>query len=84
MSEIHKIEVTMMYKAFISYKFFFQSICFDNLFPPNLLRMTQYDQFCLTFQSFPIKVAQNHLEWPILLNSQIFQSFPTETAQNYS
>ena len=36
----------MMYKAFISYKFFFQSICFDNLFPPNLLRMTQYNQFC--------------------------------------
>ena len=36
-----------MYKAFISYKFFFQSNCFDNLFPPNLLRMTQYNQFCL-------------------------------------
>ena len=67
MSEIHEIEVTMMYKAFISYKFIFQSICFDNLFPPNLLRMTQYDQFCLicNFSNlFPPKLLR------IIWNSQ--------------
>ena len=63
MSEIHKIEVTMMYKAFISYKFFFQSICFDNL--SELAQNDSVRPILLNlqlFQSFPTKVAQNHLE----------------------
>ena len=34
------------------------------------------------FQSFPTGVAQNHSEWPISLNSQLF--FPTEVVQNDS
>ena len=47
--------------------------------------MTQNSQFCLQlFQSFPIKVDQNDLEWPISLDSQLFQFFPTEDAQNDS
>ena len=36
------------------------------------------------FQSFPTKVAQNDLEWPILPDLQLFQSFPTKGAHNDS
>ena len=36
------------------------------------------------FQTFPIEVAQNDLEWPILPILQLFQSFPTKLAQNDS
>ena len=36
------------------------------------------------FQSFPTRVAQNDLEWPISPDSQLFQSFPTKVAQNDS
>ena len=34
----------------------------------------------LQIQSFPIKVAQNDTQWPMLPNYQLFQTFPTEVA----
>ena len=43
--------------------------------------MANFTSF-ITFQSFPIKVAQNDSEQPILPDWQLFQSIPTEVAQN--
>ena len=74
-----------MYNAFISYKFFFQSMFWQS-FPPNLLRMTQYDQFHLiwNFSNLFSPSGSESLWMANLPNSQLFQSFPTETAQNCS
>ena len=44
-------------------------------------RMANVARFQL-FQSFPTKVAQNGLEWPISPNLQLIQSFPIKVAQN--
>ena len=46
--------------------------------------MTNFAPDLQLFQSFPTKVAQNDLEWPIFPNLQLFQCFPTEVAQNDS
>ena len=54
----------------------FHLICnFSNLFIPKRIRMPWNGQFCLIgkiFQSFPTEAAHNHVEQPILPNSQTF------------